>query len=294
MEGDRRRREPDTVEQAEDLRHGLFAAIDVEPDEAILAGRLAHEWLQPDGLEDAFRGAVDADRDDVAGDLPLELVGGALGHDLALVDDREAVGEGVGLLEVVGRQEDRRAQRSEVADLLPHAGAGLRVEARRRLVEEQHSRPMDDPQADVEPALHAAGIRAGRPVSGGFEVEGCEYFAGAGLSLRHAHPIQAALDHELATAGLGRVGRAPLRDVADALANGLGLTAKVGSSDRGLAGRGRQQGREHSQCGRLAGHTRCAASSLRHYRIGGRGLRSAGDTTASISQARFRGCPVLA
>ena len=128
-------------------------------------------------------GAVDAERDDVAGHLPLELVGGALGDDLAVVDDREAVGQGVGLLEVVGRQEDRRALLAEAADLVPHAGARLRVEAGRRLVEEQDRRAVDDPQADVEPALHAAGVGAGRPVGGRLEVERREHLGRAGLGV---------------------------------------------------------------------------------------------------------------
>ena len=64
-------------------------------------------------------GAVDAERDDVAGDLALELVGRALGHDPAVVDDRQPVGERVGLLEVVGGQEDRRPLRPEARGSRP-------------------------------------------------------------------------------------------------------------------------------------------------------------------------------
>ena len=111
----------------------------------------------------ARRVAVDADRDDVAGDLLLELVGRALGDDPAVVDDREAVAERVGLLEVVGREEDRRAA--------ARAAAGSRPTCRARAC---GSRPVVGssrkstcgrwtmPSADVEPAAHAAGVRAGR------------------------------------------------------------------------------------------------------------------------------------
>ena len=74
---------------------------------AVGAG-LADERLGADGLEHVLDGALDADRDDVTGDLALQLVGRALGHDRAVVDDRQPVGQRVGLLEVVGRQEDRR------------------------------------------------------------------------------------------------------------------------------------------------------------------------------------------
>ena len=86
-----------------------LATVDVEPDDAVLAGRLAHERLAPDGFEDVLGRAVDDEGDDVAGDLALQLVGRALGDDLAVVDDRQPVGQGVGLLEVVRGQEDGRA-----------------------------------------------------------------------------------------------------------------------------------------------------------------------------------------
>ena len=60
---------------------------------------------------------------------------------------------------------------AEVPDLVPHAGPRLRVEAGRRLVEEEDLRPVDDAEPDVEPAAHAAGVGAGRAVGGRLEVE---------------------------------------------------------------------------------------------------------------------------
>ena len=55
------------------------------------------------------RRVVDDDLDPLAADLGLELVGGAAGDDLAVVDDRDRVGQLVGLLEVLGREQQRRA-----------------------------------------------------------------------------------------------------------------------------------------------------------------------------------------
>ena len=72
---------------------------------------------------------------DVA-DGGLELVGGALGDDAAAVDDRDAVGELVGLVEVLRGEQHGRARRDEPADGVPHLRAGARVEAGGRLVEE--------------------------------------------------------------------------------------------------------------------------------------------------------------
>ena len=56
---------------------------------------------------------MDDDLDALAADLRLELVGRAAGDDLAVVDDRDRVGQLVGLLEVLGRQQERRALADE-------------------------------------------------------------------------------------------------------------------------------------------------------------------------------------
>ncbi len=63
------------------LRDGDVALVDVEADEVVLRRRLADERLGADRFEHVLDGAVDADRDDVAGHLALQLVGRALGDD---------------------------------------------------------------------------------------------------------------------------------------------------------------------------------------------------------------------
>ncbi len=61
----------------------------------------------------------------------LSAAGRALGDDPAVVDDPDPVGEHVGLLEVLRRQEDRHALVArQPPDLVPERCAALRVEAR--------------------------------------------------------------------------------------------------------------------------------------------------------------------
>jgi hypothetical protein len=72
----------------------------------------------------------------------------------------------VGFVEVLGGQQNRHAARDEVADDLPHRVAAARVQAGRRLVEEDDSRLADERHRDVEPAPHAAGVRGGGAVAG--------------------------------------------------------------------------------------------------------------------------------
>ena len=114
---------------------------------------------------------ADDDLDALAADLRLELVGRPAGDDLAVVDDGDRVGELVGLLEVLGRQEERHALAHEPADDLPHADPAARVEAGRRLVEEQQPRPPDERARQVQPAAHAARVGLDDAIGGVDEVE---------------------------------------------------------------------------------------------------------------------------
>ncbi len=70
----------------------------------------------------------------------LQLGGGAVAGDAAVVEDDDLVGEPVGFLQVLGGEHHRRAGGGELGDDLPQRLAGGRVEAGGGLVEEQHRR----------------------------------------------------------------------------------------------------------------------------------------------------------
>jgi hypothetical protein len=62
-----------------------------------------------------------------------------------VVDDPDAVGEHVGLLEVLRGQEDGHAVlAARAGDLVPERRAALQVEPGRGLVEEEDPRPVDE------------------------------------------------------------------------------------------------------------------------------------------------------
>ena len=79
-----------------------------------------------------------------------------------LVHDRDPVAV-LGLVHVVRREEDRDVlARLELADVAPDRAARLRVEADRRLVEEQHARRVQQAAGDLQAALHAAARTSAR------------------------------------------------------------------------------------------------------------------------------------
>ena len=94
--------------------------------------------------------------DPVVGRPGSQLARGAVGEDAPVLDDRHAVGELLGLLEVVGRQHDRLAELPQRADRVPRRTAGLGVEAGGGLVEEDQLRVAHQRDREVQASKLAA------------------------------------------------------------------------------------------------------------------------------------------
>ncbi len=133
--------------------------------------------------------------------LGLQRVRRAFGDDPAAVDDCHVVGELVGLLEVLGGEEDRRAFVIERPHLLPDRLAADRVEAGGRLVEEEHPWLVDQRRGEVEPALHPARVAADAAVGGRGEVDPLEQVVGAPLAFSAGQALQRRLQPNQLAAG---------------------------------------------------------------------------------------------
>src|SRR5207248_4692179 len=80
----------------------------------------------------------------------------ALGHEDAVLDDRDPVAERLRLVEIVGREEQRLAELLQPPDRGPGGSPRGRVEAGRGLVEEDQLGVTDEREREVEPAALAA------------------------------------------------------------------------------------------------------------------------------------------
>ena len=147
--------------------------------------------------------AFDGCDDDVGADGALELGGGALGDELAEVDDAYAVSQAVGLFKIVGREEYGDAEVGvDATYFFPDSGSAYGVEAGSGLVEEEYFGIVDEGCGEVEPALHAAGVGADEPVYGGADVhEGLEGLY-AHVDLLAGEAVEAALELYELSAGL--------------------------------------------------------------------------------------------
>ena len=199
------------------------------------------------------RGGVGEAQQDVrAGDALLEFLRRALGDDAAPVQHGDAVGELVGLLQVLRGQQDGHAVGDQLPDKLPRRVAAARVQAGRGLVEEDQPWPPHQRHRDVEAALHAAGVGGRGPRRRVGEVEQIKQPGGPRPSLGRRDVQQAAHEEQVLLAGEPVVDRGELPGDPDGGAYRPGLAAHVVPHDAGRAGVRRDQGGQDLHRGGLA------------------------------------------
>lgn len=224
------------------VRNGLRPGDAVEPG---LPDRLRHR-----GELSRVRGP---DVQGAAADLGLQLVDPAPGDDLPPVDDRQLLGELLGLLHILRGQQDGGALGDHPLHLVPDLVTGPGVEPRRRLVQIQHGRAADHRGGQVEAAAHPAGVLHGRPLGGLGEREPLQQLVGAGPGLL-AGQIEQPPDHvEVLPAGELLVDRGVLPGEADDAAQLAGLLHHVVARDDRVPGVGGDQGGQAAYEGGLAG-----------------------------------------
>ena len=126
----------------------------------------------------------------------LSSAGVPCGDRASVIDDHDLAREVVGLVEVLGGEQHVGAVLDECADRVPELAAAAGIEPGRGLVEQQQARRSDQARAQVEPAPHAARIRAREPVGGLAEPDLVEH-------VRRRSPVPCA--------GPGRTGGRPSR-----------------------------------------------------------------------------------
>jgi hypothetical protein len=92
----------------------------------------------------------------LAPDLGLELVGSPFRDHQAVVDHGDAVGEPIGLVEVLRREQHGRPSRDERLDRLPEPDPAPDVQTGRRLVQKENRGTRDERGGKVEAPAHPA------------------------------------------------------------------------------------------------------------------------------------------
>ena len=181
------------------------------------------------------------DRQPFTAHLGLELVGGPPGDHAAAIDDGDRVGQLVGLVQVLGGQQDGRPLGDEPLDDLPQADPAAWVEARRGFVEEDdgwsgHQRP-----GEIQPPSHAAGVGLRRAVGGLHQVELLEQLGRTGPRLGHVEVVEPTHHHQVLPACEVLVDGRVLAGQPDRAAHALGVGGDIDAVDRGPPGVGGEQ-----------------------------------------------------
>ena len=188
---------------------------------------------------------VGGDPHPVGADPGLQRLGGALHHDPAAVHDRDAVAV-LGLVHVVRRQEDRDLARVRSSPTYSQIdGAGLRIEADGRLVEEQHARRVQQAAGDLEASLHAAREGADQARRALGEPGHLEHVVDARPDLASRHAVELGVEAQVLLRRQVHVERRVLEHEADAAAHLEALAHHVAAGHQGAARRRLEQGAEH-------------------------------------------------
>ena len=195
---------------------------------------------------------------------------GAFLDDLAVVDDGDSISELVGLLEVLRRQQDGGSFAVQTANLLPQRDAAHRIEPRCRLVEEQHSRLMDQAERQVETTAHAARIGADPAIGSASETNAFEQFGGAWLDLGDRQAVEHCLQVQQLVAGHQWIDGRILQSHADVAAHIVGLRDDIETGHLCRAGRRLQQSRQHPDDRAFSGAVRAKESedlAVLHFEV---------------------------
>ena len=185
--------------------------------------------------------------------------------DLAVVEYGDAVGELVGLVQVLGGEEDGDAVGDQLADGLPRVVAAARVEAGGRLVEEDDPRVADQRHGDVEAALHAAGVGGGGLLGGLDQVEALQQLGGDAAALAAGEVVQVRHEEHVLLAGDQTVDGGELSGDADRGADRLGVGGQVVAADVQPGRVGGDEGGEDVDGGGLAGAVRAEQGEDRPF-----------------------------
>ncbi len=145
-----------------DLGNERAAAVGVKIGAIVFRrAHLANTRQRLETLQQFRRVLAEADAHQVsAGNGRLQFLRCAQRDDTTVIDDSEALAEGVSFLHVVSREQNGFAAAVVLANDLPEKQARLRIQSRARLIKEKHQRIVHHGACDGESLHHAAGKSA--------------------------------------------------------------------------------------------------------------------------------------
>ena len=193
-----------------------------------------------------------ADFQDRAPHQLLDFLGRAAGQQPSLVDQGQAIAA-LGLVEIGRGDKDRHFLAQQLVKDPPEVAARDRIDAVGRLVQEQHSRRVDQRAGQAEFLLHAAGEVSRQAAFEGREIAEGQQPPDTLVAALAGHVVNVGVEVEVFHHGQVGIEPEALAHVADFRFDGLGLADDVMPGHPGLAAVGRHDRRKQAHGGRLAG-----------------------------------------
>ena len=144
----------------------------------------------------------------------------------------------------------------EPGHLVPEGGTALDVETRRRLVEEDDARAVDEREREIKPALHAARIASDLAIGGVGETDPVEELLAARATLGLRDPLERRLQPQMVASCQERIECRLLQRSADRSAHLRSFVHDVVPCDPRRTRCRRQQRGQHQHRRRLPGTIR--------------------------------------
>src|ERR1035441_4253147 len=184
----------------------------------------------------------------------LEFLGGAERGHLAEVHDGHAIAKLLRLLQVMrGEEQGCAIVGPQIDQMFPNSVARNRIQADRRLIEEQHARPVQRGLGDFQAADHAARVVAYQAAAVGGQTHELQCLGDPRLLLATRQVVELGEDQQVLIPGERTVHRDRLRHIADSAANVHRLGVYGETRHARFARGGWQQRGEHLDRGGLAG-----------------------------------------
>ncbi len=185
-------------------------------------------------------------------DQPLQAMRSVDGEQAALVQQAHPRGP-LGLVQVGGRDHDGHALLEELVEDAPEVAPRHRVDAVGRLVEEEHSRRVDQGAGQAELLLHAAREVSGEPLLERLHVGESQQLVDLLFAPLPCHAIDVGVEVQVLLHAEIGVEAEALAHVADLLLDRFGLAHRVQAEHAGAPAGRRHDPGEHPQGGGLAG-----------------------------------------
>ena len=184
--------------------------------------------------------------------MGLQIAGNSGTNDATVIDDRDAVGQLVGLLEVLRGQKHGRAGLIQASHLFPQGESTHGVESGGGFVEEQHGGFVNERQGQVEATTHSARVRAHATFGGRGQSDAFEQFVASRPAGTLRQSVENGLQIQEFAAGHEGIDGGILQRHTDGSTNFVRFLHHVESGHVCGTRRGLQQRGEHAHDGALA------------------------------------------